>query len=242
MATIGKKQIGRSSLKHLSNKTEIENLIVKNITQEKSYSSAVTSQYYEDLNNKFDNLERGVIPMETNVDNYNDNMRRSLTVWAPLDTTVPQMIEALQKIFGDNTDQQVIGIERDSRVRSISIINIILSTEIACEHLSSQGILLKEKRFYPKPTRPRPPPSNRGYLPNFPVAANKSDLEEAAIELGISVLKIEPRVFRNSTIKIGGWTLWADIDSPTPDVLCFDGQKTPSSGEERTEEANEPNL
>ena len=74
------------------------------------------------------------------------------------------------------------------------------------------------------------------------MAANKSDLEEAAIELGISVLKIEPRVFRNSTIKIGGWTLWADIDSPTPDVLCFDGQKTPSSGEERTEEANEPNL
>ena len=54
--------------------------------------------------------------METNVDNYNDNMRRSITVWAPLDTTVPQMIEALQKIFGDNTDQQVIGIERDSRV------------------------------------------------------------------------------------------------------------------------------
>ena len=57
------------------------------------------------------------------------------------------------------------------------------------------------------------------------MAANKSDLEEAAIELGISVLKIEPRVFRNSTIKIGGWTLWADIDSPTPDVLSFDGQE-----------------
>ena len=139
--------------------------------------------------------------METNVDNYNDNMRRSLTVWAPLDTTVPQMIEALQKIFGDTTNQQVIAIERDSRVRSISKINIILSTEIACEHLSSQGILLKEKRFYPKPTRPRPPPSNRGYLPNFPVAANKSDLEEAAIELGIFVLRIEPREFQNSTIK-----------------------------------------
>ena len=43
MATIGKKQKGTSSLKHLSNKTEIENLIVNNITQEKSYSSAVTS-------------------------------------------------------------------------------------------------------------------------------------------------------------------------------------------------------
>ena len=83
--------------------------------------------------------------METNVDNYNDNMRRSITVWAPLDTTVPQMIEALQRIFGDTTNQQVIAIKGDSRVRSISKINIILSTEIACEHLSSQGILLKKK-------------------------------------------------------------------------------------------------
>ena len=49
--------------------------------------------------------------MEINDDKYNDNMRRSLTVWAPLDTTVPQMIKALQKIFGDSTNQQVIGIE-----------------------------------------------------------------------------------------------------------------------------------
>ena len=87
------------------------------------------------------------------------------------------------------------------------------------------GLKIGEQRLYPKPTRPRPPPSKRGYLPNFPVAATEHDLETAATERGINVIKITPRLYKETAIKVGGWTIWGDMDSAMPVTVCFDGEE-----------------
>ena len=115
-----------------------------------------------------------------------------------------QTIEALQNVFHSSTNKLVVGIERDSRVKSIAKINIVLANDIACDQLTTNGMVINNQRFYPKRSRPRPPPSRRGYLPNFPVAANNLDLEEVATGQGINVMKIQPRTYKDISIKIGG--------------------------------------
>ena len=115
--------------------------------------------------------------------------------------------------------------ERDTRVRSTAKINIITTTDPAANHLLTNGIRIGTKILYPRSTRPRPPPTRRGYLPNFPVAATEAHLEEVAGEKGIATVKIAPRLHRNTTIKIGGWSIWTDLDCPTPDTLHFDGEE-----------------
>ena len=202
-----------------------KDLLVKDVSPSLSYSSAVTSNYIEDMSKKWIDLERGVTTMETSVNDYQENMERSLTLWAPVETSPTQIVEALQSQLRAPIDQLVVGIEKDSRVKSISKINIVCANEIACDQLKTNGIIVNNKRYYPKPSRPRPPPSRRAYLPNFPVAASEGDLCEAATNQGINILKIEPRLYKNTTIKIGGWTLWADLDSTMPDVIYFDNQE-----------------
>ena len=110
-------------------------------------------------------------------------------------------------------------------MKPIAKINIVLANDIACDQLSTNGMVINNQRFYPKRSRPRPPPSRRGYLPNFPVAANNQDLEEVATGQGINIIKIQPRTYKDTIIKIGGWTLWADLDSTTPYTIHFDGQE-----------------
>ena len=51
-----------------------------------------------------------------------------------------------------------VGVERDTRVRSTTKINIATTTETATGYLSKMG----QQRLYPKQTRPRPPPTKRG--------------------------------------------------------------------------------
>ena len=58
---------------------------------------------------------------------------------------------------------------------------------------NTSGIKIGQQKLYPKPTRPQLPPSKRGYLPNFPVAATEKDLEEAAREMEINITKIALR-------------------------------------------------
>ena len=202
-----------------------KDLLVKDVTPPiASYASMVTSPYIQNLQDRFSNLEKGMA-MDTSTSQFQENLDRSLTVWAPLGTTVTQTIVALQGQFKESTNQLVLGIERDSRVKSISKINIVLANDIACHHLTTNGMVINGQRLYPKASRPRPPPSRRAYLPNFPVAANPEDLEEAATNQGINILRIEPRRYKDTAIKIGGMTLWADLDSTTPQVLYFNNEE-----------------
>ena len=91
---------------------------------------------------------------DTSTSQFQENLNRSLTVWAPLGTTVAQTIEALQGQFKEATNQLVVGIEKDSRVKSISKINIVLANDIACYHLTKNGMVINGKTLYPKASRP----------------------------------------------------------------------------------------
>ena len=219
-----------------------ENL-VKDVTPNTtatSYANALqaTSSRYDYLK-QFSPLwnayEQGIDPkrtqhntldrMDQGRDVYENNKARSITLWASIETTSATVIEAVQSRLSEPVANVVLEVERDTRVRSTAKINIITTTDAAANHLLTNGIRIGTRTIYPRTTRPRPPPTRRGYLPNFPVAANEAHLEEAAGEKSITILKITPRLHRNTTIKIGGWTIWTDLDSPTPDTLHFDGEE-----------------
>ena len=192
-----------------------------------SYSpNNTTPNYLNKYSGQWDSVEMGVDPTRCNQDNtYQANKERSLTLWAPATTSPTDVIEAMQSMFPEPVDKLVLGVERDTRVRTTAKINIIATTEISSSYLQKMGLKIGEQRLYPKPTRPRPPPSKRGYLPNFPVAATEHDLETAATERGINIIKITPRLYKETAIKVGGWTIWGDMDSAMPDTVCFDGEE-----------------
>ena len=38
-------------------------------------------------------------------------------------------------------------------------------------------------------------------------------------------MKITPRLYRETNIKVGGFTIWADLDSPSPETILFNGEE-----------------
>ena len=192
-----------------------------------SYSpNSTSSNYVNKYSEQWDSVEMGVDPTRsTPANTYEVNKERSLTLWAPANTSPTDVIEAIQSMFPQPVDKLVLGVERDTRVRTTAKINIVTTTEMASSYLQKMGIKIGQQRMHPKPTRSRPPPSKRGYLSNFPVAATEHDLETAATERGINVLKITPRLYKETAIEVGGWTIWCDMDLTMPDTVCFDGEE-----------------
>ena len=95
---------------------------------------------------------------------YENNKARSITLWAPIDTTSATVIEAIQSRLSEPVAKVVLGVERDTRVRSTAKINIITTTDAAANHLLTNGIRIGTKILYPRTTRPRPSP-NKERLP-----------------------------------------------------------------------------
>ena len=228
--TTGQKNIRRALEDSYANCTaEDKANLVNDITPTTSYADTLrpTSRMsHEDAyGNETDPRNWSRIPSTGMGDVYESNKARSITLWAPIDVTPATVIEAIQSRISGSVEGLVLGVERDTRVRSTAKINIITTTDEAAQYLQHNGIRIGTKVLYPRPTRPRPLPTRRGYLPNFPVAATKAHLEQAAGDKSVNIQKITPRLHKNTTIKTGGWTIWTDLDSPTPSTLHFDGEE-----------------
>ena len=163
-----------------------------------------------------------------------------MTIWAPLDTQPIGVIEAIDRQFSQPLKDLILGVERDTRVRNQAKINILTKDNIGFDLFYKNGITIGQRRCYPKPLRPRPPPSKRGYLPNFPI-----------LESGILYERVSARTYKDTGIKLGGWTAHAHMDSVTPESVVFDDQvyailwkgrsKKPTAKPDETTEPAKPN-
>ena len=90
----------------------------------------------------------------------------------------------------------------------------------------------------------------KGYLPNFPITASSEDLT-SVLESGILYERVSARTYKDTGIKLGGWTAHAHMDSVTPESVVFDDKvyailwkersKKPTAKPDETTEPAKPN-
>ena len=128
--------------------------------QKVSYSDTLMDDPLITKASMFDNIHfnaTNTIPSE----NYESKRNRCLTIWAPLHTQPIGVIEAIDRQFSQPLKDLILGVERDTRVRNQAKINILTKDNIGFDLFYKNGITIGQRRCYPKPLRPRPPPSKR---------------------------------------------------------------------------------
>ena len=118
-------------VRDVSRTAEVSNIFSTVLSQ--SYSpNNTTPNYLNKYSGQWDSVEMGVDPTRCNQENtYEANKERSLTLWAPANTSPTDVIKAMQSMFPEPVDKLVLGVERDTRVRTTAKINIITTTEIS---------------------------------------------------------------------------------------------------------------
>ena len=133
-----------------------------------SYSLALkTTNYAEQFMEQMSAYERR--EHYTLTTPYEANKERSLTLWAPPNTSPFDVIDSIRSQYNDPVDTLVLGVQKDTRVISTVKINIVATTDSAAQYLATTGIKIGQQRLYPRP----PPPAQRGYLPYFPVGSHQ---------------------------------------------------------------------
>ena len=149
-----------------------------------------------------------------------------LNLFIPSTLGNDEVLQALYETFEQDLEDILLGIQKDTRVQSVSKIFIVLKEQSYFDHLLKLGILIHGKRYFPRTPQPRPPPSIRGYIPNFPVWEDINTLGDSLTAQGISVFRINPRTLTNSTVRIGGWQIWTRKDSGvTPPSFTFQDEE-----------------
>ena len=156
-------------------------------------------------------------------DVYGANKRRSLTLWMNTNISPRDLAEAVAKSLGRPINACLVGLERDTRVKTKYKYTLVFKTDDVAHEAADTGVTVEGRRYQLRSPTPRPPPRKRAFLPNFPVAATPELLDQCLKEAGIQQINITPRTLPDSVVRIGGWVVYATLDSAEPDVVEFDG-------------------
>ena len=103
----------------------------------------------------------------TPLEDYESKRNRCLIFWVPPDTHLTGFIEAIDRQFSQPLKDLIVGDERDTRVRNQAKINILTKDNIGVDLFCKHGITIWQRRCYPKPLSPKPPPSKRDIFQTF---------------------------------------------------------------------------
>ena len=178
---------------------------------------------YSDITSRLQRLAEQETTPATDHQSYNENKDRELTLW--LNTTVPTttLVNRIAEALEDTPSNCLIGVHRDTRVQHTNKYTIVLKNDDMTDALKFHGITIEGKRYYPKKSKPRPPPRKRCYVPNFPIAATCALLAEAAMTADIDVLEVTAKKAPRSSVKVGGYIIWASLQTKQPEHINFDG-------------------
>ena len=131
------------------------------------------------------------------------------------------MIRDLANSLKLPAEEIIIGVHKDTRVKTAHKFDVIFKSRAIRDRVSNNGVTINNQHIKPTPPTPRPPPSTRAYLPNFPIAATTFHLKQAARTAGITVIKCDRKTLGNTSIATGGWILWAPRNTKKPDTIKF---------------------
>jgi len=160
-------------------------------------------------------------PSPTPTTRYKNNVSRTLTIWPREDCTATQIIHSVGRSLDMNPKDCLVGVERDTRVKSKNKFNLVFTSDQALEAVKYRGVCINGVTYHPRVPRERPPPRKRCFLPNFPVAASPELLMAAAEYNGLTPIQATPRTERATSVRIGGWILWVEPASTEPELLSF---------------------
>jgi len=154
---------------------------------------------------------------------YHINKTRSLTLWLDQNVDTTTVMTCIAVKFQMDAKDCLVGVQKDTRVKSSHKYTIILKTDEMVEYIKYQGVTVEGKRYWPRSPKPRPPPRKRCFIQNFPIAATPALLASTVESEGVDVIEVIARTAPKTDVKIGGWILWAKPDSEQPEVITFDG-------------------
>ena len=153
---------------------------------------------------------------------YEVNKRRSAILWLDEPINLADLADDIATSLNARKERCLLGLQKDTRVKSRNKYIIVFSNGEYFDDALQTGLTVQGRRVRLRELKPRPPPSKRAFLPNFPVAASPAELAVALKEIGLNPLSIQARTLQNTKIRTGGWSVYVQPDSAEPDIVPFD--------------------
>jgi len=179
------------------------------------------------------------------------NIKNTLRFWLTSESTPASVIKDVSNSLKQPPKDILIGVHKDSRVKTAHMYDVVFKSKKIRDFVANVGIFINNRRVSPSIPKPRPPPSRRAYLPNFPITATPLHLQKAAKAAGISVMEVKAKTYENTPILIGGWLLWATPNTHEPSTITFDQEefsiiwpkkKTQTPNNDQTQQEESPSL
>jgi len=154
-----------------------------------------------------------------------NNINNTLRFWLSTQLHPSTIIEDISKSLNRPPEDILVGVHRDTRVKTANKIDVIFKSKEVRDHVSANGVTINNHHVKATIPKPRPPPSIRAYLPNFPISATPLHLQLAALSAGVKVVRISRKSYRSTNIATGGWFLWAEPSTPQPATINFEDEE-----------------